>query len=161
MKNLATLSSIFIFISSSSTGELCSQPIGGNVRRIFPEHVEQSILDPEYSFVAVRRIFRFRFVKQKLVQLRTNYVDFRFDENPELFAKEMLVQLRTGYSRSSIAYLALYRQRAKGGLMPLGHLGVSTSPPHRPHITSTSPPLYLTTHVLSSRPSHRVTQREK
>ena len=38
---------------SSSTGELCSQPIRGNDRRIgrmFPEHVERSFLDPEYSF---------------------------------------------------------------------------------------------------------------
>ena len=56
LKNLTTPSSIFIFISSSSTGELCSQPIRGNVRRIwrmFPEHVERRFLDPEYSFVAV------------------------------------------------------------------------------------------------------------
>ena len=53
VKNLATPSSIFIFIFSSSTGELCSQPIRGNDRRIgrmFPEHVERSFLDPEYSF---------------------------------------------------------------------------------------------------------------
>ena len=53
VKNLATLSSIFIFIFSSSTGELCSQSIRGNVHRIgrmFPEHVEWSFLDPEYSF---------------------------------------------------------------------------------------------------------------
>ena len=52
-KNLATPSSISIFIFSSSTGELCSQPIRGNDRRIgrmFPEHVERSFLDPEYSF---------------------------------------------------------------------------------------------------------------
>ena len=34
VKNLTTPSSIFIFISSSSTGELCSQPIRGNDRRI-------------------------------------------------------------------------------------------------------------------------------
>ena len=32
VKNLATSSSIIIFIFSSSTGELCSQPIRGNVR---------------------------------------------------------------------------------------------------------------------------------
>ena len=61
VKNLATPSSIFIFISSSSTGELCSQPIRGNVRRIrriFPEHVERSFLDPEYSHLGSRRKFR-------------------------------------------------------------------------------------------------------
>ena len=43
----------FYFIFSSSTGELCSQPIRGNDRqigRMFPEHVERSFLDPEYSF---------------------------------------------------------------------------------------------------------------
>ena len=53
VKNLATPSSIFIFIFSSSTGELCSQPIRGNDRpigRMFPEHAERSFLDPEYSF---------------------------------------------------------------------------------------------------------------
>ena len=54
VKNLATPSSIFIFIFifSSFTGELCSQPIRGNDRpteQMFPEHAEQSFLDPEYS----------------------------------------------------------------------------------------------------------------
>ena len=52
-KNLATPSSIFIFVFSSFTGELCSQPIRGNDRpigRMFPEHVERRFLDPEYSF---------------------------------------------------------------------------------------------------------------
>ena len=75
VKNLATSSSTFIFISSSSTGELCSRPIRGNVRRtgrMFPEYVERSFLDPEYSFVAVRRILLTRFAKQKFAQLRTN-----------------------------------------------------------------------------------------
>ena len=51
VKNLATPSSIFIVISSSSTGELCSQPIRGNDRqigRMFLEHVERSFLDSEY-----------------------------------------------------------------------------------------------------------------
>ena len=77
VKNLATPSSIFIFIFSSSIGELCSQPTRGNVRRIgrmFPEHIERSFLDPEYSFVAVRRILPTRFAKQKFAQLRTNWV---------------------------------------------------------------------------------------
>ena len=55
MKNLATPSSMFIFmfIFSSSTGELRSQPVRGNDRgigRMFPEHDERSFLDPEYSF---------------------------------------------------------------------------------------------------------------
>ena len=52
VKNLATPSSIFIFVFSPFTGELCSQPIRGNDRpigRMFPEHVEQRFLDPEYS----------------------------------------------------------------------------------------------------------------
>ena len=53
VKNLATPSSIFIFVFSSFTAELCSQPIRGNyhpIGRMFPEHVEQRFLDPEYSF---------------------------------------------------------------------------------------------------------------
>ena len=77
VKYLATPSSIFTFLSSSSTGELCSQPIRGKVRRIrpiFPENVERSFLDPEYSFVAVRRITRTIFAKQKFAQLRTDYI---------------------------------------------------------------------------------------
>ena len=52
VKNLATPASIFTFVFSSSTGELCSQPIRGKNRRIgrmFPEHVERCFLDPEYS----------------------------------------------------------------------------------------------------------------
>ena len=77
VKNLVTPSSILIFISSSSTGELCSQsqPIRGNVCRIgqmFPEHVMQSFLDPEYSFITVQRILPTRFAKQKFTQLRTS-----------------------------------------------------------------------------------------
>ena len=51
VKSLAIPSSIFIFVFS--TGEFCSQPIRGNDRpigRMFPEHVERSFLDPEYSF---------------------------------------------------------------------------------------------------------------
>ena len=50
VKNLATPSSIFI--SSSSSGKLCSQPIRGNDRRIgrmFPEHVERSFFDPNIA----------------------------------------------------------------------------------------------------------------
>ena len=53
VKNLETPSSIFIFVFSSSTGELCSQPIRGEdhpTGRMFPEHVERRFLDPEYSF---------------------------------------------------------------------------------------------------------------
>ena len=75
VKNLATPSSICIFISSSFTREFFSQPIRGNVRRIgrmFPEHVEQSFLDHEYNFVAVRRILPTRFAKEKFAQLRTS-----------------------------------------------------------------------------------------
>ena len=56
---------------------LCSQPVRGNVCRIgrmFPEYVQRSFLDPEYSFVAVRRILRTIFAKQKFAQLRTNYI---------------------------------------------------------------------------------------
>ena len=73
VKNLETPSSIFIFISSSSKRELYSQPIRGNVRRTGRAHVERSFLDPEYIFVAVRRILPTRFAKQTFAQLRTGY----------------------------------------------------------------------------------------
>ena len=52
VKNPVTLSSIFISISSSSTGELCSQPIRCNVCRIgrmFPEHVKRSFWTPNIA----------------------------------------------------------------------------------------------------------------
>ena len=71
VKNLATPSSIFIFIFSSSTGELCSQPIRGNGRRIgrmFPEHVERSFLDPDIASTNTSNQVR----EEKLAQLRTS-----------------------------------------------------------------------------------------
>ena len=49
VKNLATPSSIFIFVFSSFTRELCSQLIRGNDRRLgrmFPEHVERIFFYP-------------------------------------------------------------------------------------------------------------------
>ena len=52
VKYLATPSSIFIFISSSSTGELCSQPIKGNVRRIgriFPDMLREAFWTPNIA----------------------------------------------------------------------------------------------------------------
>ena len=58
VKNLATPSSIFIFIFSSSTGELCSQPIRGNdhpIGRIFPEHVERSFFYPRLRRILPNR----------------------------------------------------------------------------------------------------------
>ena len=51
---------------------LCSQPVRDKRRRtgrIFPEHVEWSFLDPEYSFVAVRRKSRTIFATKKFAQL--------------------------------------------------------------------------------------------
>ena len=63
--------------SSSTTGELCSQPVRGNVRwigRMFLEYVERSFLDPKYSFVAVQWILQTIFVKQKFTRLRTSHI---------------------------------------------------------------------------------------
>ena len=94
--NQQTPSSIFIFISSSATGELCSQPVRGNVRqigRMFPEHVERNFLDPEYSFVAVRRLLRTMFAKQKFAHLRTNYTS---PNTPNYYREQRFAQLRTG-----------------------------------------------------------------
>ena len=53
VKNLATPSSILIFIFFFIYRRALLSAIKGNVRRIgrmFPEHVERSFLDPEYSF---------------------------------------------------------------------------------------------------------------
>ena len=92
VKNLATPSSIFIFIFSSSTGDLCSRPIRGNDRRIgrmLPEHVERSFLYPKYSFdeyfqLGSRR--KVRPIKNQIGSPNTsNYV-----------REETFAQLRTG-----------------------------------------------------------------
>ena len=94
MKYLVTLSSICIFIASSSTGELFSQPIRGNVRqtgRMFPEHVEQSFMNPEYSFVTVWWILwtireaKVHLIKNQLYLLNT----------PNYVSEQMFTQLRT------------------------------------------------------------------
>ena len=98
-KNPATPSSIFIFISSSSTGELCSQPIRGNVRRIgriFPEHAERSFLDPEYSFVAVRRILQLG--SRRKVRPIKNQLGSPNTSNE--VREQTLAQLRTGFTRT-------------------------------------------------------------
>ena len=92
---------LFLFFPHPQDSSLCSHPIRGNVPRtgrIFPEHVERSFVDPEYSFVAVRRITRTRFAKQKCVQLRTNYVRrlffFKVRRIPRImFVKQMFAQL--------------------------------------------------------------------
>jgi len=70
--------SVIHFSFSSSTGELCSQPVRGNDRRIgwmFPEHVEQNFLDPKYSFaeyfqLALRR--KVCSIKNQLASLNTS-----------------------------------------------------------------------------------------
>ena len=98
VKNLVTPSSIFIFVFSSSTGELCSQPIRDNdrrIRRVFREHVEQSFLDPEYSFdefiqLGSRR--KFRPIKNQLASPNTSN-----EVREETFA-----QLRTGFTRTAV-----------------------------------------------------------
>ena len=70
----------FLFLSSSSTGELSllstNQRQGSSnwANNYSQNRFERSFLDPEYSFVAVRRIPRTRFAKQKFAQLRMNYV---------------------------------------------------------------------------------------
>ena len=90
-----------ICIFTSSTGELCSQPIRGSVRwtgRIFPEHVERSFLDPEYSFVAVRRILRTIFAKQKFTQLRTNSI---FAEYSQLCSRTNVRPIKNGLKTRS------------------------------------------------------------
>ena len=96
MKNLATPSFIFIFVFSSFTGELCSQPIRGNDRRLgrmFPEHAERRFLDPEYSFDEYFQLGSRRkvgSVKNQLASPNTsNYV-----------CEETFPQLRTGLTLS-------------------------------------------------------------
>ena len=72
VKNLATPSSIFLY------PQLCSQPIRGNDRqigRMFPEHVQQSFLDPKYSFEEYSQLRSWRKVrpiKNQLGSLNTS-----------------------------------------------------------------------------------------
>ena len=59
---------LFLFLPHPQESCLCSQPIRSKVRQagwIFPEHVRQSFLDPEHSFIAVWWITWTSFTKQK------------------------------------------------------------------------------------------------
>ena len=61
----------FFFLPHPQESSLCSQPIRGKIcwiGRIFPKHVEQSFLNPEYSFVTVQWIPWTRFAKQTFAQ---------------------------------------------------------------------------------------------
>ena len=93
MKYLATPSSIFSFsFFLIHRRALCSQPdtrfveLGEYSQNYY---VERSFLDPEYSFIAVRRILRTIFAKQKFAQLRNNYIC--------RILATMFAQLRTGF----------------------------------------------------------------
>ena len=91
--NLATPSSIFIFVFSSSTRELCSQPIRGNDRPIgqmFPEHAERRFLDPEYSFDKYFKLGSRRKVGSNKNQLAS-------PNTSNLVREETFAQLRTGF----------------------------------------------------------------
>ena len=93
----------FFFLPHPQESSLCSQPIRGNVRRIgriFPEHVERSFLDPEYSFVAVRQIALTRFAKQKFVQLRTNYVGLCSTKTPNYVREANVRSIQNQLCRS-------------------------------------------------------------
>ena len=89
VKYLAIPSSIFFFFLVHRRA-LRSQPIRGTVRRIgriFPEHVERSFLDPEYSFVAnCIREAKVRPIKNQLYSPNT----------PNYVCEQMFAQLRTG-----------------------------------------------------------------
>ena len=102
VKNLATPSSIFIF--SSSTGELCSQPIRGNDHQIgwmFPEHVEQNFLDPEYSFAEYFQLGSQRQVHPNKNQLASPNTSYQV-------RKETFAQLRTGFNECVCMHVCVY-----------------------------------------------------
>ena len=50
VKNLATPSSILIFLHPQESSALSHSGNDRRIGRMFPEHVERSFLDPEYSF---------------------------------------------------------------------------------------------------------------
>ena len=99
MKNLATPSSIFIFISSSSTGDLCSQSISGNVHRIgrmFPEHVERSFLDPEVrSWTNTPNNIR----EAKVRPVRTSSDQLIFAEYSQVCSRTNIRQIKNGFKK--------------------------------------------------------------
>ena len=105
MKNLATPSSIFIFVFSPFTGELCSQPIRGNDRpigRMFPEHVERRFLDPEYSLDEYFQLGSRRKVGPIKNQLASPNASKSVRE-------ETFAQLRTGLKRHTHAHTHIHR----------------------------------------------------
>ena len=118
MKNPATPSSIFIFIFSSCTGELCSQPIRANDRRIgrmFPEHVERSFLDPEYTFDEYSQLGSRRKVLPIKNQLASPNTSSQVRE-------ETFAQLRTGFSQSLSEREHRMQHAGQGHRSPDNHL---------------------------------------
>ena len=98
VKNLATPSSIFIFVFSPFTGDLCSQPIRGNDRpigRMFPEHVERRFLDPEYRLDEYFQLGSRRKVGPIKNQLASPNTSNQVRE-------ETFAQLRTGLRRLTL-----------------------------------------------------------
>ena len=94
MKYLATPSSIFIFISSSSTGELCSQPIRDKVCQtgwMFPEHVEWSFcsLTNTLNYIHKAKVCP---IKNQLYSLNT----------PNYVREQMFAQLRMGLRKLKV-----------------------------------------------------------
>ena len=59
---------------------------------MFPEHVERSFLDPEYSFVTVRRILPTRFAKKS----SPNQEPTRFAEYSQLGARTNIRPFKNG-----------------------------------------------------------------
>ena len=93
MKDLVTPSSIFYFFYFSSTGELCSQPVRDEVcrtGRIFPEHVELSFLDAEYSSTNTPNYIR----EAKVCPINSQLYS---PNTPNYVCEQMFAQLRTGF----------------------------------------------------------------
>ena len=93
MKYPATPSSIFFNFFLIDRRVLCSQPIRDKVpriRRIFPEHVERSFLDPEYSSTNTPYYIR----KAKVRPLKNQLYS---PNTPKYVREQMFAQLRTGF----------------------------------------------------------------
>ena len=72
--------------------------IGRMIGRMFPEHVERSFLEPEYSFIAVGRILRTIFAKQKVRSMKNQLYS---SNTPNYVREQMFAQLRTGFTACS------------------------------------------------------------
>ena len=160
---VSTPSSIFIFISSSCTGELSL--LSNNQRQCSPNWANspRTCRAKLFGLRTVRSIHRTRFAELKFAQIKSSYVRRTFSGSTNTrsrFAKQRFAQLRTGFTFSITVWSSSACQKDKvelertvrtaskiigsdlNPIASLHSLRSDRSDGHSPgHIASSQPPL--------------------